>query len=326
MKNLVAACLVLVSSVACAQDATTTVDFGKLILHISTARTAQVFSIVDQLSQWDVYAHKQYARWAGKALRITDQDRALLAQHAELRRKRGWGKGFEQAFLVDDSIDHAAQAAVSDGTLTADEANAERVILEHFALIVQPLMDESAPQLDALILKVVNDRARLAPLVDNLAQFAETKKPVTASVFLVSNPDVRSGGGGANGGRIVVEVPGPDPEAVLLHEALHHLLKGRAADIEAAARAANVPFTTLNEGIAYALSPGLTDDEEREDRLASTLVRFELRGTRPGDVYLQSNMMAIIIRPLLRAAVAHGETLTDFLPEAVKRWRSISGE
>jgi hypothetical protein len=75
------------------------VDLGGLILTVSDSSTAQIFHIVDQLSEWDPYAHKQYGRWA-RTLPLNQEDRRLLQQHADLRRARGRGEGFEQAFLV----------------------------------------------------------------------------------------------------------------------------------------------------------------------------------------------------------------------------------
>jgi hypothetical protein len=36
-------------------------DFGGMVLSVSDAPTAQIFHIVDQLSQWDIYTHDQYA-------------------------------------------------------------------------------------------------------------------------------------------------------------------------------------------------------------------------------------------------------------------------
>ena len=69
-------------------------DFGGMVLSVSDAPTAQIFHIVDQLSQWDIYTHEQYAGWA-KTNRFLDQgDLELLHQHAEMRKKRGWGHGF----------------------------------------------------------------------------------------------------------------------------------------------------------------------------------------------------------------------------------------
>jgi len=46
-------------------------DLGGLVLSVSDAPTAQIFHIVDQLSQWDVYTHKQgfiakFGKWEGR--------------------------------------------------------------------------------------------------------------------------------------------------------------------------------------------------------------------------------------------------------------------
>ena len=90
--------LLLTTTVINAQ--TTNVKLGGMLVSISESRTAQVFHIVDQLSQWDQYAHKQYGRWAAENLKLDQEDQRLLQKHAELRRVRGWGHGFERAFLV----------------------------------------------------------------------------------------------------------------------------------------------------------------------------------------------------------------------------------
>jgi len=84
---------------------------------------------VDQLSEWDDACHRQYGRWAAKALRLDQQDRKLLQDHAALRRARGWGNGFEQAFYVDEPIDAAAQNAVDTNLLRPEEAAVEKGIV-----------------------------------------------------------------------------------------------------------------------------------------------------------------------------------------------------
>jgi hypothetical protein len=109
------------------------VDLGGVVVTVSDSWTAQVFHIVDQLSEWDDACHRQYGRWAAKALNLEQQERKLLEEHARLRRARGWGHGFEQAFYVDDSIEVAARKAIERKLLSAEEALAERAILEHFA-------------------------------------------------------------------------------------------------------------------------------------------------------------------------------------------------
>ncbi|HXS92990.1 MAG TPA: hypothetical protein VN736_00205 [Candidatus Limnocylindrales bacterium] len=300
------------------------VDLEGLVLSVSDARCAQIFHIVDQLSLWDVYSHRQYSRWAEDTHLLDQADRELLKKHAELRKKRGWGNGFEQTFLVDDSIEHAAATGIAAGLLRADEANAERDILLHFAPKLEPLLQERQAAINAIQKQLVARRAELAPLVQQLAHFGEIKEPPTVAVFLVSNAEERDGGGGANGGRIVVEVPLRDPIGVLLHESLHQLLRPQEPAIKAAAEAAGMDSTLLKEGIAYALYPGVTADTEQGDRLVEDLVRMQLRGAPASDHFLQFNQLAAVIRPLLKAALAPNETISTFLPRATAKWRAVT--
>ena len=80
----------------------------------------------------------------------------------------------------------------------------------------------------------------------------------------------------------------------------------------------------LNEGIAYALYPGIMADSEQGDRLIEELVRRQLRGIPVSDPFLQFDLVAAVIRPLLRAALAHNETITMFLPEAIAKWHVVA--
>jgi len=189
------------------------VNLGGIVLVVSDARTAQLFHIVDQLSRWDVFTHEEYARWAEATKLLDGHDRELLQRHAEMRKKRGWGKGFEQSFLVDDSIDDAAAKGIAAGLLTADEADTARDILLHFAPKLEPLLQRRHAAIAAVEQQLLAERERLAPLVKQLAHFSEVTEPPTIDVFFVANAEDRDGGGGANGGRIVVEVPLIDPIA-----------------------------------------------------------------------------------------------------------------
>jgi hypothetical protein len=65
-------------------------------------------------------------------------------------------------------------------------------------------------------------------------------------------------------------------------------------------------------------------DTEQGDRLIEQLVRMQLRGTPASDPFLQFQQVGAVIRPLLRAALAHNETITMFLPEAIAKWRSLA--
>jgi hypothetical protein len=321
-RTLIAAILLLAPAVG--RPSTVTVDLGGLKLVVSDAQTAQLFHVVDQLSQWDEYSHKQYVRWAAKSLALGPEDNALLAKHAELRRHRGWGHGFEQAFLVDDSIDGAAAKAVLSGLLDTQEADSERAILTHFAPILAPLLKEQQPQLEAFQARLAAAGPQLGPTILKLMAFAEVKEVLTVPVFLVSDPDEKNGGGEANGGHIVVEVRPHESMGVLLHESLHALLMPHGEAIKAAAQSAGIDVTVLNEGIAYALYPGLFPNSDG-DQLADELVGMLVRGKPAADNYVKFDMMAVVLRPLLQQALSRQETISAFLPRAVEKWRRVAG-
>jgi len=139
---------------------TVELDLGNVVLAVSDSPTAQVFHIVDQLSEWDAFTHRQYGRWARTALTRDQEYRRLLQQHAELRRARDRGKGFEEAFLVEESIAAAADRAVKSGLLSTAEAAAERAILEHFAPLVAGLIADRGAQLTTFRNQLLSDRAR----------------------------------------------------------------------------------------------------------------------------------------------------------------------
>jgi hypothetical protein len=181
-------------------------NLGGLIVSVSESRTAQVFHIVDQLSLWDKGTHGGYARWAARNLLLDEADRKLLLQHAELRRARGWGHGFEQAFYVDDSIEVAAQRAVAANLISSNEAAAEKMILLHFAPILSGLLEHSGPQIAAFRTRMATEGKKITPIVKKLIRFSETKETLRVPLFLVSNPEEGSGGGGFNGGKLVVEI------------------------------------------------------------------------------------------------------------------------
>ncbi len=307
--------------------ATVEIDLGGLVAIVSDSPTAQVFHIVDQLSEWDQYTHRQYARWARQALELDAQDRKLLQQHAEMRRARGWGNGFEQAFYVDDPIEVAAAHAVDAKLLSPEEAAMEQAVLLHFEPLLASLRERGAGSIVRLRHRLVTEAGDIGALMRKLQQFAESKRPPRVPVFLVPSPDDprSTAGGGFNGGRLVLEVQNSsDVLPTFLHECMHALLEPRHAAIEAAAGSAALDTTTLNEGIAYALGPGVMDDPTVSDTLVDVLVRRVLRGSPASDSYLQFYMVAAVIRPLLRSALARGETLSDFLPKAVEKWRNVA--
>jgi len=70
--------------------------------------------------------------------------------------------------------------------------------------------------------------------------------------------------------------------------------------------------------------PGILADTEEGDRLIEELVRMQLRGTPVSDPFLQFHVVAAVIRPLLKSAQAHNETIRIFMPKATAKWRSVT--
>jgi hypothetical protein len=315
--------LVLLASASVTSAQTTEVRLGGLMLQVSDSSTAQVFHVVDQISEWDPSTHAQYSRWATQTLSLTADDRRMLERHVALRRLRGWGNGLEPAFLVDTSIEAAAARAVREGLLSAAEAAEEQAVLQHFLPRLAFFLDRQKAHLDAFRAEIATGQAQLEPLVVSLIRFAELKS-ASVPLFLVANPENGIGGGRANAGRLVLEVPGPDPMGFLFHELLHVLLRQHTAAIRTAAQTAGLTFEVFNEGIALALGPGLVGGRSQPaDLLAEQLARYVMGGTPASDPYVQSCTVAVVLRPLLRLSLDTGETVTQFIPKAVERWQSV---
>src|SRR6266487_4523045 len=87
-------CMFLLAATTATSAPTNDVDIGGIIITVSDSLTAQVFHIVDQLSEWDEASHLHYGRWAKRSLVFDEQDRKFLQRHAQLRHCAGMGKGF----------------------------------------------------------------------------------------------------------------------------------------------------------------------------------------------------------------------------------------
>ena len=301
-----------------------TVDLDGVVLSVSASRTAQIFHIVDQLSEWDQFTHKGYGRWAGRTALLDQTARDLLKQHADVRRGRGWDRGFEQSFYVTESIEDAGRRAVESGVLTEQEVKTEVTVLTHFDRVLAPLLGRGDSAVAAFVDRIGAEAAALRPVISKLRRFAEVQQPVALTVYLVPNPEEGSGGGGAHRDRLVVEVQQkPDPMPFLIHEALHLLVDPHRAAVAAAAESAGLTWQRLNEGIAYAMAPGITNGDASGDALADAWTQRTIIGAGASDTFVQFYMVATVIRPLLRDALDRGDTITTFLPKAVAKWRSV---
>src|SRR5215831_4355872 len=72
-------------------------DAGPLKLDVYISETAQLFHVVDQISQWSEFSHEQYVRYfESLGGRLSESDRKILAEHVAIRKRYGWGRGPEQ--------------------------------------------------------------------------------------------------------------------------------------------------------------------------------------------------------------------------------------
>ena len=300
---------------------------GPLTLRVSIARMAHLFHVVDQLSGWSPFCHRQYRESFEKlpgGLDATDHD--LLNRHAALRRVKGWGRSLEQAFYVDASPDVALQQAIAQGHLTAEEAATERAVFDRFADRVDRLMAEERSRLIAFRDRLHAERDDLAAFARRISRFVGGAT-LTVPVFLMANPSRTSIGGGYNGGRLTIEIPTDrDAYPSFCHEVFHAFLEpSRPALARFAATAPGLDVQTLNEGLAYALSPGLIHPKAGpSDPLRDQVARDAAARKPLADEYARFNRFGLALRPgLARAIDDPNQTIETYLPRAVEVWAVV---
>jgi hypothetical protein len=319
---------VLSASAACfgAEAGAGRLAAGAATLDLHVSRTAHLFHVVDQLSEWSEFCHRQYARHFGRLPGgRSAEDRKHLARHAAIRKRRGWGGGLEQAFYTPLELDAALRLGIADGHLTAEEAKAEREVFLHFAPRVEALMKSQQPTLAKFARGLRQRKDALARFTAKLSRFCGGMK-VTVPVYLLANPAERDCGGGYNGGRLTLEVPrGRDAYPMFLHELMHAFLETRRAWLERAVRGVDgLDYMGLNEGIAHALAPGILHDGGG-DPLAERVRRDLAAGKPLSDNSTRFHRLGLALRPLLRDALEdRTQTLSSFLPRAVDAWRVVA--
>jgi hypothetical protein len=216
---------------------------------------------------------------------------------------------------------------VKAGWLTPAQTRTEREVLTHFALRVEGLLAKERATLERFRTRLADKASDLESFSEKLSRFCHGVRP-TVPVYLLANPSDDSIGGGYNGGRLTLEVPRVrDAYPSFLHEVMHAFLDGEIPRIEGAAKKVNgLDAMTLNEGIAYALSPGLIHpDSDGPDPLARQVAR-DLASMKPlDDAYTRFNRFGLALRPLLKEALEQEEaTLESFLPRAIDAWRVVT--
>jgi hypothetical protein len=324
MRFGVAVLLAILSRPARAQDRTPLrLEAGPLKLDICINETAQLFHVVDQISQWSEFSHRQYIRYfetldGG----LSKDDLEVLAEHSAIRKRYGWGQGPEQVFYTFLSLEEALQRAVASGILTSDEARVEERVLTRFRPRVRQLMSENLPFLEGFVRSIQDRQSSLSGFSTDAARFVGSAPADPIPVYLIVNPDDTNIGGGYNGGFLTLEIPRMrDVYPTLLHELFHAFIKTKQSAIESVIHSVpRLTFETLNEGMAYALSPGLYHTGD-SDQLQAQVAGYISRRSSLSDSYTRFSFYGLALRPLLKEALTNQkETLETFLPRAVDAW------
>jgi hypothetical protein len=304
------------------------IALGPLTFQVTLSRTAQVFYFVDQMSLWGPHCHKQYARWADEQHLVGPAERSRLEAHKRLRSTTGgWGV-LDQAFASPLSIRDATSRAVAVGLLTQADAEQERAVLETFEPNFSHTIDGGQARLEAFRDLIVERSPALGGVLSDLQAFAETYSPLPVSLFLVTDPVEHTGGGGYNGGIAWVEVNDlADALGVFEHEAIHVVLRDRDRDIRATATACGdgLDRETLNEGLDYAISPGILHEGSR-DPLGETVDAARKHGQPATDPLVRDRRLGLALRPIVESALARKDKLGAVLMKACDVWRGVVAE
>jgi hypothetical protein len=319
---LFSACL---SAASAQSDSATRIDAGPLQIDLYLSQTAQVFHIVDQVSEWSEFSHRQYGRYFRASDGLSEDERKALAEHSSIRKKYGWGHGPEQAFYTPLTLEAALTQAVENGYLTESEAAVERRVFSVFRPRVERLINDSLSVLKGFVAELSDRQSDLTAVANEVASFVGATPGRAIPCYLIANPDDASIGGGYNGDFLTLEIPrNRDAYPTFLHEILHAFVdKQRPMLEEAVGQVPGLTFETLNEGLAYAFSPGIHHTGDG-DPLRQQVSTYLARGTSMNDSCARFNLYALALRPLLKDALNRGERLPAFLPRALDAWRAVT--
>jgi hypothetical protein len=320
MIGLLTSAVVLASMVPAA-----VLDAGPLKVEVHASASSQLFYVVDQMSGWSLYCHPQFRRRLGP---FSAAEETLLQKHAAVRKAHGWG-ALEIVFYPAEDWRGAIDKAVKDRRLTKSEADTEREVLSYFSPKVTAFTEAQRPMIEKAVTGLRGRTTELAGFAHKVARFTGQQGDLRLPLYLVPSPEKESGGGGANGGVLVVEVAeGADPYFTLVHEAWHAFVDQQGSALDAAVKSTpGLDRTLLGEGMAYVIHPGLFHPGTGDALLQR--VRGDLKEARTNTDerfrrYAMFNRFALALRPLLSAALDDpNETLARFLPRACDVFRSL---
>jgi len=289
---------------------------GPLVLEVRVTRTAQLFHVVDQLSNWHPSCNQQYLDY----IPLDGVDNEMLALFRGLRSKKPYGHGLEEALYTPLDLFDALAAAVANESLTQAEAAMVGLVLEHFAERVDQLVEARVDELDRVLDYV--DRQDLADFASRLSKFtgiAVLKVPA----YLIASPS--PGGGGMEGGVLRVEVGSESvPTRTIYHEVAHAFFLARGNLLAQTAEPHNgLSVSVFAEGLAFAVAPGLYDDGSGDPLGALVLADKDSPfGWNDSKSLSKRRVFGLALRPVLARALDK-QSLAQFAPRARDIWLAI---
>lgn len=287
-------------------------------------RENQGFDIVDQISGWDQYCHTNDYKEMEKVLGgFNKKDQQMLEWHRQVRSKYGWNGGFAGTVFASDSFNDIIETAEELGTIEFKDAEKETLVLKYFSKRLWPWLKDNRQRITDQIPIIVQTLDKHKALLDQMSVLTKTLPDNLIVVHLVPNSSEYSIGGSNVDGHNVGEVP-TDREVTgtVLHEAMHGFLKQWKPLMKMVTEQTRFPGVlnseALNEGISYAISPGLVSDrmgdplqEEVNKDLKEKRSIFE-KDRR----YALFNALGLVIRPILQAALAKQVPMEVFIQQA----------
>lgn len=308
---------------------------GPIAFKFTISYPSNLFNVVDQISLWSPYCHRQYrdaweARWPMSA-----EDKSLLARYAQVRTRYDYGI-MEPWFMNASSLDDAWTRARAGG-LTIQEATTVKTVLSRF----QPKFDQwwneagyLEQRRDDLIFAVTTNQQFFKLLYDRVLRLygynPNTYAGAVMEVHLLYAPWEHGSGGGAHSG-IELELGahtsiGYDEIGTLIHESLHLLVEPRKADIMTYLKKLGVPeeaWDILHESLVYTIAQGVAIEYmSGRNSLATRLQGL----TNPEGTMHRTIQIALDLEPITKEYLESGKTLWDgYLDQVANDYLRVVG-
>jgi hypothetical protein len=251
---------------------------------------------------------------------LGEPQKKALEAHRALRQRMHYGE-LDQTFYTTESVQDALTRAAT--FLSPEDLATEKNLFEQMTPILLPLIEKQNADVAALRDRILSQREKLKKMLEDFVQFVQVYLPKDhLPLWLIASTGPQSGGGGYNGGQMVVEAS-RSADHVLLHESLHFVLSPKKSDLEAAAKScgAGLDAETLNEGLAYALYPGIVGNR---DAINQAIAQLASEGKPVSDPYVRFNRFGKRLTPLLEKALVEKTALATMLPAACDEWKKIA--